>query len=75
MPDDMKEIRRDEKGRPIAEDGYPTAGLATIEEAAMASSLSREMMYKLASAGQLECRRFGRSLRIPWAALRDAGMI
>ena len=75
MSAEDERMQRDERGRPIAEDGYPTAGLATVEEAATAASLSRGMVYKLAQSGELECRRFGRTIRIPWAALRDAGMI
>jgi excisionase family DNA binding protein len=70
-----EQIRRDERGRPIAEDGYPTGGMASVEEASTVSGLSTGMIYKLSQNGELECRRFGRTIRIPWAALRDAGMI
>ena len=66
------EIQRDEKGRVIAADGYPTAGLATIQEAIALSGLSRSKVYHMLSMGELESRRFGKSRRITWASLRAA---
>lgn len=70
-----EKIMRDEDGRPVAEDGYPMGGLASISEVATASSLSVAMIYKMISGGDLECRRIGRSVRIPWSAVREAGLV
>lgn len=69
---DETQMRRDERGRVVAADGYPVAGLATIAEAVTVSGLSRSHIYALLSRGELESRRFGRSLRITWASLRTA---
>lgn len=66
------EIQRDERGRVVAADGYPTAGLATISEAMAVSGLSRSKIYDMVSREQLESRRFGKSRRITWASLRAA---
>ncbi len=68
-------FERDEKGRPVAADGYPTAGLATIEEVAIALSVSKGTVYAMVNAGRLEGRRFGRSLRVSWSSLREQGLI
>ncbi len=70
-----EKMKRDEQGRPVADDGYPTGGLASISEVATASSLSIAMIYKMISGGELECRRIGRSVRIPWSAVREAGLV
>lgn len=64
------EIRRDEKGRVLADDGYPTAGLASITEAVAVSGLSRSKIYNMIGTGELETRRFGKSRRITWASMR-----
>ena len=63
-------ICKDEKGRPIAEDGYPISGLATAAEVAAVSSLARSTVYLMMSTGELESRPFGRSRRVPWSAVR-----
>ena len=68
------EIQRDEKGRVIAADGYPTAGLATIQEAIAVSGLSRSKIYDMVGRQQLESKRFGKSRRITWASLRSTFM-
>lgn len=68
-------LRRDELGRPIAEDGYPSGGLAGVSEIARACSLSPGLIYKMINSGELEARRFGRAMRVPWQAVRDAGLI
>lgn len=34
--DTVAELRHDDKGRPIAEDGYPISGLAHVKEVAAA---------------------------------------
>ena len=65
-------IKRDERGRPVAQDGYPTAGLASVREVASASSLSVGQIYAMINAGQLPSKRFGRSVRVPWAAVRKS---
>ena len=68
------DIQRDEKGRVIAADGYPTTGLATISEAIAISGLSRSKIYDMLTRGQLESRQFGKSRRITWASMRAAFM-
>ncbi len=65
------DIRRDEKGRPLAADGYPVSGLATVVDAMAVSSLGRTHIYDLMTRGKLPSVRFGRSRRIPWPALRE----
>lgn len=68
------EIQRDEKGRVVGPDGYPTNGLATISEAIAISGLSRSKIYDMIAREQLESRRFGKSRRITWTSLRAAFM-
>jgi excisionase family DNA binding protein len=46
-------------------------GFASAEEAARFLSVSRPMITKMANAGDLPYKRFGRALRIPWAWLLD----
>ena len=65
------EIQRDEKGRVLAPDGYPTAGCATINEGIAVSGLSRSKLYNMIDAGELETKRFGKSRRITWASIRQ----
>ena len=63
------EIRRDEKGRPIADDGWPVSGLATINEVVTASGLSRSRIYSMLGE-QIPTRKFGRSVRVEWNVVR-----
>ena len=63
-------IRRDEKGRPIAADGYPISGLAHAKTIAAIPDLSVSTIYAMIASGELESRPFGRSRRVPWAAVR-----
>lgn len=64
-------IRRDEKGRVIASDGWPLSGLATVDEAVAVSGLSHSTIYNMLTRGDLESQRFGRSRRIPWRVIRE----
>lgn len=64
-------LKRDEYGRPIADDGYPIAGLGTINEAVAVSRLSRSQIYNLINRQELEAVRFGRSRRITWQSIRE----
>lgn len=64
-------IQTDDRGRPIAADGYPISGLATVEEAAAAMALSRSQIYAMIQRGELQAKRFGRACRIPWSAIRE----
>jgi len=64
-------INRDEKGRVLADDGYPLSGLATINEGVAVSGLSRSKVYEMIRTGQLESRQFGKSRRITWASIRQ----
>ena len=64
------QFRRDDKGRPIAEDGWPISGLACIDEVIAASGLSRSKIYQGMASGNIPSRRFGRSKRVEWAVVR-----
>ena len=68
-------LRRDEKGRPIAADGYPLTGLASVAEVVAATGLSRSQIYAMIQRGDLATKRFGRSVRVPWQLLRDDGIL
>jgi predicted DNA-binding transcriptional regulator AlpA len=65
------EIQRDEKGRTLAPDGYPIAGCGTVGEVIAVSGLSRSKIYNMIDAEELETKRFGKSLRITWASIRQ----
>ncbi len=64
------DIKRDEKGRVLAPDGYPIAGCATFREGKAVSGLSISKLYNMAAKGELETVCFGKSRRITWASLR-----
>ncbi|APZ96934.1 hypothetical protein [Fuerstiella marisgermanici] len=64
------EFKRDDKGRPIAEDGYPLAGNATAREVSTVASLAISTIYAMIASGELESRAFGRSRRVPWTEVR-----
>ncbi len=64
------DIKRDEKGRVLAPDGYPIAGCATFKEGKAVSGLSISKLYNMAASGELETICFGKSRRITWASLR-----
>ncbi len=64
------EFRRDDKGRPIAEDGWPKAGLAHAKEAAAYSSHAISTIYAMIASGELPSQSFGRSRRVPWVEVR-----
>lgn len=66
-----EEITRDEKGRALAQDGYPTSGCAKVEEAMAISTLSRSKIYLMMKSGELETKVFGKSRRITWASIRE----
>ena len=70
--DDAQDLRRDDRGRVVARDGYPLAGLATIDEATAISRMSRSYIYGMIGRGDLDAKRFGRSCRITWASIRAA---
>jgi len=63
---------RDDSGRLLAPDGYPVGGMATVREAKAASGLSDSKLYAMIEADEIESRRYGRSVRIPWTAVRAA---
>lgn len=44
-------------------------GLCSIPEAAAYISVSRGKMYAMINAGECPSKRFGKSVRIPWAWL------
>ena len=67
---DSEVIRRDEKGRPIAADGYPTSGSAPAKTIAPIADLSVSTIYAMIASGELPSKPFGRSRRVPWSAVR-----
>lgn len=71
MATETEEIRRDEKGRLLAPDGWPVSGCAKIEEAKAVSGLSRSKLYDMMRTGELETKQFGKSRRITWASIRQ----
>jgi excisionase family DNA binding protein len=46
-------------------------GFASLTEAGEYLCLSRATLYKIMDAGELAYARFGRSRRVPWAALKE----
>jgi len=66
------DITRDERGRVLAKDGYPTAGMGSITEVVAISGLSRSMIYLMINRGELETKRFGKARRVTWASIRSA---
>lgn len=63
-------MERDERGRPIASDGWPLSGMARVDEVVRASGLSRSKVYNMLRAGDLQSATFGKSRRVPWAEVR-----
>jgi excisionase family DNA binding protein len=47
----------------------PREGLARIPEAAAFLAISRASVYRMMDTGRMPFRKFGRSRRVPWAAL------
>lgn len=71
IADDLRrEFLRDEKGRPIAADGYPTGGLARAREVAAFAGLAMSTIYAMIASGELPSKPFGRSRRVPWSVVR-----
>ena len=66
-----QQLRRDESGRLLADDGYPLGGLATVSDVAAVGSLAPSTVYRMVEDGELESKRFGRAVRIPWTAIRQ----
>ena len=48
-------------------------GFATVPQAAAFLGLSRTTIYNLMDNGSLRYAKFGKSRRVPWAALRSFG--
>lgn len=64
------ELKRDESGRLLGNDGYPLGGLATVNECVAATGISKSKLYDMIDTGELSVKRFGRSVRIPWTTVR-----
>lgn len=56
--------------RPVAADGWPLSGLASIHELIAVSGLSRSKLYDLIRTGELKTKNFGRARRVPWSEAR-----
>jgi len=46
------------------------AAFATVEESAKYLNLGRSTVYGMINRGEIQVRRFGRCVRIPWSWLR-----
>lgn len=46
-------------------------GFVSVSEASRFLSLSRATLYKLMDSGELTFAKFGKSRRLPWAALKE----
>ena len=66
----MLTAKKPEISRPLAEDGYPAAGLACVAEVVAVSRLSRSKVYEMLTSGELPSVRFGKSRRIRWTDIR-----
>lgn len=64
-------MAKTEFSRPVAADGWPSAGLAKIQEVVLASGLSRSKIYAMLGTGELPSVRFGKSRRVPWPVVRE----
>lgn len=64
-------VRRDDKGRIIAEDGLPVSGLCSPKECSAVAQLAPSTIYAMMNTGELASKRFGRARRIPWSAVRE----
>lgn len=51
----------------------PSAQFATVKDAQEATKLSRHTILRLIERGDLEARKVGRQIRIPWSALEKIG--
>lgn len=68
---DSRNFRRDDHGRPIADDGYPLTGNARVCEVAMAAGIAQSSVYLMIARGELPTQRFGRAIRVPWSVVRE----
>lgn len=46
-------------------------GMATVEEAAEFLSMSKSTIQRMLDRGEIEVRRYGRTVRIPWSWLYE----
>lgn len=63
---------RDEHGRPVARDGYPTAGLATVKEVAAVAARSVVTIRRMIYRGELKATSGHKAVRVPWQEVRRA---
>ena len=57
------------KNKKKLEGGVGQQGLATVPTAAEFLAVSRGKIYSMLNAGECPSKRFGKSVRIPWAWL------
>lgn len=58
-------------GTVAAEQTAKKTGLANVVEAASFLALSKNRVYQGIQAGEIPAKRFGKSVRIPWAWLHQ----
>jgi hypothetical protein len=63
-------VGRDDSGRAVAADGWPVGGNARVREVAAYSGLSKGEIYARINSGELESRRFGKAICVPWKVVR-----
>ncbi|HIE96900.1 MAG TPA: DNA-binding protein [Fuerstia sp.] len=61
----------DSQGRVLNADGMPAGGLASVTDVVRVTQFSKAYVYKLIADGDLESKRFGRSVRVPWSVVRS----
>ncbi len=58
----------------VADEGWAAVvadGFATVREGEKYLGVSRATLYKLMESGEVKYAKFGKSRRLPWAALRE----
>ena len=50
---------------------HEKSGFATQQEAAVFIGINRKTLYRMIQRGEVDVRRYGRTVRIPWAWLHD----
>ncbi|GAB5444941.1 MAG: hypothetical protein Fues2KO_52900 [Fuerstiella sp.] len=68
-PNPLEIVGRDDLGRPIAADGWPVGGLATVKELVAFTGMSRGKLYVMLD-GPIPSIRIGGNRRVDWRIVR-----
>ena len=71
MPDPELTLKVDAADRVLGSDGLPAGGLASVVDIQRVTQFSRSQVYKMIADRRIECKRFGRSVRVPWSVVRS----